>query len=635
MKVGCCMLNYFNVKGKNGLTLNYKPLTCELSVTHNEKVWEFNNDEKPFLNVSIKGEIITIFFTDAKKILLSDYNSGTGEGVRAIYSDFYKNNKPLDFKIDTLVWIDKYKGDLRFEIAVYNDDTGLISHIFWPQHINFNSEDIKAYTVIPMMQGTLIPAKWKNTIVSYGSGRLFGRDAYMPWWGQICDHSGYLCIVETPWDAAYMLEHIPKGDTSIANIWHASLGKMSYRRIVKYTFMTNCDYNDFCKEYRTYVKEKGEFVSLNEKIVRNPSVAKLLGTPIIHTHIYWHIVEESKYYDHKNLENNDSCVTFYEREQQLKVLKERGVDQAYLHLDAWGKRGYDNLHPDVLPPCQIAGGTEGMKHLADTCHEIGYMFGIHDQYRDYYLDAETYNENQAIQNIDGNLPGEATWYGGRQSFLCATLAPYYVKRNYMMFKELDINIEGAYLDVFAVVELDECFHDLHRMTRKECAEKRRETFEYLRSTGIIASSEETVDCIIKSLDLCHHSPYPLSPKLDYGIGNGIPVPLFNLVYHDTIVIPWQGLQRGKGGWGIPNTDWGFLYALLNGGTIYYNIDETDENIELGKLALELHKRVGTLELLKHEFIEGDYRRQRTVFADGTTVEIDLKNDTYKIIYPDV
>ena len=26
-----------------------------------------------------------------------------------------------------------------------------------------------------------------------------------------------------------------------------------------------------------------------------------------------------------------------------------------------------------------------MKSLADTIHECGYLFGIHDQYRDYYL----------------------------------------------------------------------------------------------------------------------------------------------------------------------------------------------------------------------------------------------------------
>ena len=49
-----------------------------------------------------------------------------------------------------------------------------------------------------------------------------------------------------------------------------------------------------------------------------------------------------------------------------------------------GTAGYDNQHPDYLPACKEAGGWEDMKELADTMHKCGYMFGIHDQYRDFY-----------------------------------------------------------------------------------------------------------------------------------------------------------------------------------------------------------------------------------------------------------
>jgi len=47
----------------------------------------------------------------------------------------------------------------------------------------------------------------------------------------------------------------------------------------------------------------------------------------------------------------------------------------------------------------------------------------------------------------------------------------------------------------------------------------------------------------------------------------------------------------------------------------------------------LHERVGLLEMTKHEFLDKSRRRQRTTFADGTTVTIDLDKQTFDISPP--
>ena len=57
-----------------------------------------------------------------------------------------------------------------------------------------------------------------------------------------------------------------------------------------------------------------------------------------------------------------------------------------------------------------------------------------------------------------------------------------------------------------------------------------------------------------------------------------------------------------------------------------------ENLKEVQKALELHRRAVTLEMMPHECIDGDWRRRRTIFADGTTVEVDLDNNTYSIAY---
>lgn len=47
------------------------------------------------------------------------------------------------------------------------------------------------------------------------------------------------------------------------------------------------------------------------------------------------------------------------------------------------------IHPDILPPCPEAGGQEGRKRFAEACEELGYVLAILDhgmKIRGAYLD---------------------------------------------------------------------------------------------------------------------------------------------------------------------------------------------------------------------------------------------------------
>ena len=44
----------------------------------------------------------------------------------------------------------------------------------------------------------------------------------------------------------------------------------------------------------------------------------------------------------------------------------------------------------------------------------------------------------------------------------------------------------------------------------------------------------------------------------------------------------------------------------------------------------LHKRVALLEMTNHEFLDKNYRKERSTFADGTTVTIDRDARTFEI-----
>jgi len=168
---------------------------------------------------------------------------------------------------------------------------------------------------------------------------------------------------------------------------------------------------------------------------------------------------------------------------------------------------------------------------------------------------------------------------------------------------------------------------LHTATRADCLKYRGLCLDFIRSTGGVVSSEEPADWAIPHIDLVHHGPFALDPDPGRGPAMGIPTPLFSLVYHDALLLPWS---LDKGAWGIPETDLGYLHGLAHAGKPYLSLQGTDEELRQVRTMCALNARVGLLEMTNHEFLDKSFRRQRTTFADGTTVTIDLDNETFDI-----
>ena len=112
------------------------------------------------------------------------------------------------------------------------------------------------------------------------------------------------------------------------------------------------------------------------------------------------------------------------------------------------------------------------------------------------------------------------------------------------------------------------------------------------------------------------------PYVDYSSGANagrcISVPLYNLVYHDAIMTPEGGLGD-------------HLRCLLNGG--YAGIPRDTDNkksMDLMRRICALHERLALLEMTNHEFLDKSYRKERSTFADGTTVTIDWDAGAFEI-----
>lgn len=607
------------------LRLELNPTNLALRVLTPAATWQFEPSRPGDLQVRVAARSLALQLAAAPERRVEPYATGFQTGLKLVLSGFCDAGERLDLEIQLFVCLEGADEEVTFAFLA-RDGAARVRQCDWPGALAAESFDA---TVLPYMQGMWLPRDWPEKVWLYDT-LSFGRGLYQPWWGHQQGAAACLFILETPDDAGCHFEHPAGGPTRLGPRWVHSLGRMAYPRRARMSFFDRGDYVDLAKRYRHHARASGRFVSLREKIARNPAVARLLGAPVVHTSILYHIQPESSYYDKNDPAKNHQLVTFAERARHLEALAARGITNAYVHLDGWGLRGYDNLHPDVLPPCPEAGGWEGMRHFAEVCERLGFLFAIHDQYRDYYLDARSYQERHTITDETGARPLHSIWYGGRQSILCPGLAPGHVRKNHQALLAGGVKLRGAYLDVFSVVPPDECYQTEHPVTRTECLRYRGECLDSVRAWGGVVSSEEPSDWSVRHLDLVHHGPYALNPNPGQGPAFGVPVPLFNLVYHDALLVPWS-LSRGA--WGIPEKDLGFLHALLNGGLPYLGLNPGPEELEQVRTVTALHRRVALQEMTRHEFLDAGRRRQRTTFADGTRVTVDFDRDTWSVEPP--
>jgi hypothetical protein len=188
--------------------------------------------------------------------------------------------------------------------------------------------------------------------------------------------------------------------------------------------------------------------------------------------------------------------------------------------------------------------------------------------------------------------------------------PGHLIKNYQALFAHGIHPQGVYLDVFGYIGPDEDFNPEHPTTRTGARKARELCYTWSRNNIGFIGTEAACDWTVPFSDFSS----PLKSN------KGVAVPLFNLVYHDAIITPYDP------------TD---LRGFLNGGNPQIPAREpTKEELANIKRMAALHQRVALLELTKHEFIGDGFRKERTTFSDGTTVNVDWDAKSVQIA-PDI
>ena len=618
---------WFIASDESGVRVDLDENTLSWNMTRGgERSWIMSPDDSHDLELRTPAGVKLLSLASASKKEVAEYRSGDLHGVRILLRGF----GDIDVSLAVIVAIDTVAGEVVCRIVPVDDPEKSLGEVHYPRAFELETEP-GAHHIFPFRQGSLLPPDWPHEVTWDSQGQMWTHPMYMSCWGARRSGSAYLCIIETPYDGGMKFTHPAGGPTHACPKWYTSLDSLRYPRQARYALFGDVTHNELMARYREYSRSIGRLKTLETKVTEVPAVEQLRGVTIAGASTMTHVEPTSHYYKPDDPASNHRFTPFAETATHLRrFAKDYPSDRVVVHLDGWGKRGYDNLHPDILPPCPEAGGWDGFREIGEACAEQGWLFATHDNYIDFYQDAATWSDDLSLMtDSDGTIPKKEWWPGGAQSFLCPQVAEGYVRRNYRAILDHGVKLTATYIDVFAIMELYECFHPDHPLTREEDAKARARCFDYVRSLGIAMSSEEPVDYAVPHIEFCFWAPFAHGGDEHGAHPIGINAPLYNRVYHDCIVTPF--LYAGEKEMDLRQH---FLYALAYGGVAMINVPSSAQYgvgaLERAKTLADVHRQNGFAPMERHDLLDDVGTKRLTTFADGSEVEVDLESVRFRV-----
>jgi hypothetical protein len=669
--------------GKLRIRLRPDALTLTVEDLVGKETWSSDPWENSAGSIHLRGKhgesaSLALSSASQKKIVALQGNDASGElGFQLSLSEFRPRMMPgredrdpgshLSIVLKALMV--KNTSELVFQVQELHNESRYwtVESVEWPLRL-FSVQSIKedGYIVMPQEQGLLIPSRfdqgyfrnlnwiWERIA---GWGRV-SSSCSMPWFGAKKGDSSFICIVETPDDAAYGLiandvrpPEPPAANGSLREneasfsprlstiwpVWNSVKGQLGYMRVARYIFQPHGGYVEMCKTYRQYAQKIGKFVTLKQKIAANPNVAKLIGAPNFEMMIVSNHPFEPQYQGQSSaLYDGYHAIqtSFDELTAIIHDMKDSlGMERAAIRIAGWGQMGYDNYRPiDELPVNKEAGGPEKLAAAIQAAKSAGFLAGLFDNYRNLDLISPSYDEKYIMRNAESALVPGFSSEGGRSEEICPKAAVELIKHNVAYIKQaLDPNMH--YLDTIAGLPLVECYDPRHPMTRSECKEERIDIMKVVTGANLVLGAEAPP----QDWNLGQCSYYDEHPNNS----TGIDVPLYGLVYHECAMLYRQHgtpYDHGNDEYGFVREPWPtkFLRGLLYGDESSWTFSNKDywawkDTLKSINSVMTPHqRRLAFEELLSHKFLTPDFNVQRTVFSSGVEVTVNYGQFTFKL-----
>ena len=321
---------------------------------------------------------------------------------------------------------------------------------------------------------------------------------------------------------------------------------------------------------------------------------------------------------------------------EMRRMIRYGLTDSFLTVHAWQRWGYDYRLPDIWPPLPDLGTVEDMRRIAEVCRAQDIPWGLHDNYIDFYPDAEGYSYKHIAFTADGRpIPA---WYNeGRDAqayrWRSDAFRPF-MERNLALIKD-GVAPTHYFIDVFTSIGCID-FYDSEGNFHSSLETRQAwgETFAYIRDLlgNAPTTSEAGHDQLTGYLDGADCQHLTLSPKpqefMVYRECDGWErVPWFDAVNHDRFILHGVGYSgryeggRSRAEHGINSDDY-ISDEILTGHALMVDTGCWGRQaVRKYYLAQDIARSLALRHITGVEMVDGDMHRQAVRWDNGTRVYV--------------
>ena len=437
----------------------------------------------------------------------------------------------------------------------------------------------------------------------------------MRWLGGMRGDAAWIGVFDEGFaDAAGMV-----ANRTATPIFMRSLNRWSHPYSYRRRFVKG-DYVDLAKIYRQWIIDRGEFVSLAQKMKANPDLRSFLGGRAFWINLAFPSTSARSRQDllvpdspARDAPHNPVRVllTYKELAAVIERLKSLGLTKGFIKLGGWINGGYDYSHQDVWPPEPSLGAIPELQQLLASPAPL--LVGLHDNNQDIYPHTPSF-PNGVVRNADGDLLTGGVWAGGQAYILNSRHSVEYARRNWEQIKTL--HPKAMFIDIVTAMQLYQSFEPGDELTKAQDLAAKKELLKFYKQQGVLLGSEESADFGVHYLDWFENRHQRVA---------GRTIPLWSLVFHDAVFnTRYGGVSRDEGypGW-LEDMLWGYLpHFRIDPGwsqdKLFQSMDQVDQ----------WHARIGLAEMTSHKFLAADYSVEQTTFSTGDSIVCNFGDKPY-------
>jgi len=592
------------------LALKIDKETCALTVLDKESGKEWSHPESPVrvFNPSWRwpGGDVCLLTPQTRKV------EEIEGGARITLTDFKVGRwRTHPLKLTYEIRVDGNRVSLILK-ELENMEPEAFFYVEIPYLFGCGDAQEDGYLVLPYAHGYICEFN-PEIEPSESTDYIYSGKVTMPFFGIVKGETGFAAVVKTPYDCMLQVKVNVEGRFAISPLWIFEEGRLNYQRRIDYFFLPHATYVDIAKTYRKTLIEEGRFVTLKEKIAKSPVVGKYLGA----------VTGEFR-----------ELTSFEKAKKFFETAHKKGFDRIIVFSTSIPRPWRDDeVDEDLLKKWK-----DLIKYIKSLSPEYNLTF--YQNYVDITRGSPDWNESDKVRGRNGKMPNN--WF---TTYLTCT--PSQVKRAQKHLPKLrELTGEGfIYLDVIGIKGLYECFDPKHPLTREDDAKWRREVIKAAKKIFEGVAVEGTPqDFLCDLVDMGAYlgiypyavmrpkdAPRYISRRVKFPV---IPVPLFELIYHDSLLIV------NPGPWTESSKYWLEDYACEPLHIPLYGLlpdDLSERSLRISKLLRE----TAFAEMVEHKFLkkvpiyideEGLYHTrdvQMTRFSDGTIVIANFSDEPYE------